>query len=75
MASKALTEVLRRVETWSETRQEDAARLLAEMERQDANPLALTDEQVEEAERRLEAAERRFIGLDEVKRRFDPRLS
>jgi hypothetical protein len=53
MTSKALKEVLRRVEAWPETRQEDAARLLAEMEQQDANPLALTDEQAEEAERRL----------------------
>jgi hypothetical protein len=73
MTSKALKEVLRRVEAWPETRQEDAARLLAEMEQQDANPLALTDEQAEEAERRLQASERTFVGLDEVKRRFDQR--
>ncbi|SRR5579883_913614 len=71
MTSKALNEVLRRVEHWPESRQDEAARVLLEMEGQDASPLTLTEEQVAEVERRLAAPHRKFITLDEVRRRFD----
>jgi hypothetical protein len=53
MASKTLKEVLERVETWPEDRQEDAADLLIEMERQDAYSISLSDSQAREVERRL----------------------
>jgi len=42
---------LERVRTWPAARQEDAARLLLEMEAQDASPYRLTDEQLAEVRR------------------------
>ena len=42
MASKILKEVLGRVETWPEERQNDAAHVLIEMEQQDAHSIGLT---------------------------------
>jgi hypothetical protein len=44
---------LDRVLTWWPERQEDAARVLSEMEQQDHSTLRLTDEQAEEVRRRL----------------------
>jgi hypothetical protein len=41
--------------TWPLERQEDAARVLSEMEKQDASPFRLTDAQVREVERRRAA--------------------
>ena len=43
MASKILKEVLGRVETWPEERQDVAANLLIEMEQQDAYSVGLSD--------------------------------
>jgi hypothetical protein len=52
MTRDQVKEILDRVLTWPPERQEDAARLLAEMEEQDASPYRLTDEQAEEVARR-----------------------
>jgi hypothetical protein len=52
MNKEQVKEILDRVLTWPPKRQEDAARVLSEMEEQDASPYRLTDEQVEEVARR-----------------------
>jgi hypothetical protein len=52
MTKDQVKEVLDRVLTWPPERQEDAVRVLIEMEEQDASPYRLTDEQVAEVERR-----------------------
>ena len=52
MTKEQVREILDRVLTWPPKRQEDAARILREMEAQDASPYRLTDQQVEEVERR-----------------------
>ena len=53
MTKDQITAVFERVRTWPEKRQEDAARVLLEMEEQDKSTLRLTDEQVAEVRRRL----------------------
>jgi hypothetical protein len=52
MTKKQVKEILDRVLTWPPERQEDAARMLSEMEEQDTSPYHLTDEQVKEVGRR-----------------------
>jgi hypothetical protein len=52
MTKSQVKQILDRVLTWPPERQEDAARVLMEMEEQDASPYHLTDEQVAEVERR-----------------------
>ena len=52
MTKDQVKEILDRVLTWPPKRQEDAVRLLSDMEAQDASPYRLTDEQVAEVERR-----------------------
>lgn len=52
MTREQVKEILDRVLTWPPERQEDAVRVLTEMEEQDAAPYRLTDEQVEEVRRR-----------------------
>ena len=52
MTIEQVKEILDRVLTWPPKRQEDAARVLTEMEEQDANSSHLSDEQVEEVKRR-----------------------
>ena len=51
MSAKILKEVIERVQNWPEDRQEDAAQLLLEMERQDASGYRLTDDQAQEVAR------------------------
>jgi hypothetical protein len=51
MASRILKEVIERVQSWPEQRQEDAAEVLLEMERQDASGYHLTDAQAQEVAR------------------------
>jgi hypothetical protein len=52
MTREQVKQILDRVLDWPQQRQEDAARMLREMEKQDAAPYRLTDEQVAEVERR-----------------------
>ena len=52
MTKQQVKDILDRVLTWPLRRQEDAARLLAEMERQDTSPYRLSAEQEEEVRRR-----------------------
>jgi hypothetical protein len=51
MTRDQVKEILDRVLTWPPERQEDAARVLTEMEEQEARSHHLTDEQVEEVRR------------------------
>jgi hypothetical protein len=46
MTKKELTEILERVLTWPEDRQENAARVLSEIEEYDATEFRRMDEQV-----------------------------
>ncbi len=69
MTNEQVKEILDRVLTWPPKRQEDAARVLTEMEKQDASPYHLTDEQVEEVERRradFAAGKERYATDDEM---------
>ena len=52
MTKEQVKQVLDRVLTWPPQRQEAAARVLEEMEQQDASRSQLTDEQVAEIEQR-----------------------
>jgi hypothetical protein len=52
MTKEQVKEILDRVLTWPLERQKDAARMLTEMEEQDAHRYQLTDEQLEEVRRR-----------------------
>jgi len=51
MATKILKEVIERIQNWPEQRQEDAAQVLIEMERQDTSGYRLTDAQAQEVAR------------------------
>ena len=67
---KVLKEVIRRVEFWPEERQENAARVLIEMEAQARSLHQLTKEQLVEVERRLVDPAPRFLSLQEARSRF-----
>ena len=69
MTKEQVKEILDRVLTWPPKRQEDAVRVLCEMEEQDQAPYRLTDEQVEEVERRraeFAAGRERYATDDEM---------
>jgi hypothetical protein len=69
MTREQVKEVLDRVLEWPAQRQEDAARMLREMERQDASRSRLTDDHVAEVERRraaFKAGEERYATDEEV---------
>jgi len=51
MTAKNLDELIERVRRWPEHRQEDAAEILLEMERQDLGEYRLTDAQAQEVAR------------------------
>ena len=61
------------MESWSEERQKDAARVLLEMEAQARSSEALSEEQIAEVKRRRASSERRFLSLAEVRSRFAKR--
>jgi hypothetical protein len=69
MTKDQVKEILDRVLTWPPERQEDAARVLAEMEKQDTNSYRTTDEQAAEIERRradFTAGRERYATDDEM---------
>ena len=69
MTKQQVKDILDRVLTWPPERQEDAARILSEMERQDANAYHLKPEQVEEVRRRITdfaAGQERYATDEEV---------
>ena len=70
MSRKDIKEVLDRVLTWPPERQEDAVRVLTEMEEFDASDYRLMDEQVAEVKRRLTEPNPKYLTLDEVQERF-----
>ena len=70
MASDALKAVLDRVLTWPPDRQDAAARVLAEMERQDTSSYRLTDAQVAEVERRLAEPNPQSITMADARARL-----
>jgi len=51
MTAKDIEELMERVRHWPKERQEDAAEILLEMERQDASRYRLTDAQAKEVAR------------------------
>ena len=70
MTKEQVKAVLDRVLSWPPERQEEAARVLTQMEEQDASPYQLTDEQLAEVKRRLADPTPKFLTLEEVRERF-----
>jgi len=70
MTKEQVKKILDRVLTWPPKRQEDAARVLTEMEKQDHSELRLTDEQAAEVRRRLAKPSNQKIPAEEVFRRL-----
>ena len=70
MTKEQVKAVLDRVLSWPPERQEEAARVLTQMEEQDASPYQLTDEQLAEVKRRLADPTAKFLTLEEVRERF-----
>jgi hypothetical protein len=70
MTREQVKQVLDRVLTWPPKRQEDAARLLSEMERQDHSDLGLTDDQAAEVRRRLAEENPKTLTLAEFSARL-----
>lgn len=62
--------VLDRVLTWPPERQEDAVRMLEEMEELDASEYRLSDEQVAEVKRRMANPNPKYLTLEEFNERF-----
>jgi len=69
--NKKLQQVIERVQAWPESRQEDAAEVLLEMEAQNTSPYHLTIGQIAEVERRLADPNPRFMTLAELRARAD----
>ncbi len=70
MTKEQIKAVFDRVQNWPLERQEDAAKILTEMEAQDASPYHLNDEQAEEVRRRLADPNRKLVSLDEFNERL-----
>lgn len=70
MSKEQVKAVFDRVQTWPLERQEDAAKILALMEAQDASAYRLTDEQVEEVRRRRADPNAKRLTLDEFNERL-----
>jgi len=67
--TKLLREVIERVQTWPDDRQDDAARFLLDLEAQQTNAYRLTPEQVKEVEdtqRQLRDGSMKFATDDEM---------
>jgi hypothetical protein len=62
--------VLDRVLTWPPERQEDAVRILEDMEELDASDYRLSDEQVAEVKRRIANPNPKYLTLEEFTERF-----
>jgi hypothetical protein len=70
MKKDQIVEVFERVRTWPEKRQEDAVRVLLEMEAQDNSAYQLSDEQLAEVRRRRAQKTPKRIPAEEVFKRF-----
>jgi hypothetical protein len=70
MSRDEVKAVLDRVLTWPAERQEDAAKVLMLMESQDYDSYRLTDAQVEEVRRRLDAPNAKRLTLGEFNERL-----
>jgi hypothetical protein len=70
MTKEQITAVLDRVRTWPERRQEDAARLLLELEAQDTSTYHLTDDQLAEVRRRRQNKNPQRVAAEDVFKRF-----
>lgn len=62
-----------RAEQWPAERQDDAARILVEMEEQDQGRYQLTDAQVAEVERRMSNSDGKVMSAAEVRARLSQR--
>ena len=70
MKKDQISSVLERVRSWPVERQEDAARLLLEMEAQDASPYSLTDEQLTELRRRRAKPDPKYVSVADARKRL-----
>lgn len=70
MSKEQVKAILDRVLSWPSERQEDAAKVLMLMEAQDESVYRLTDEQVEEIQRRRSDPNARRLTLDEFNERL-----
>jgi hypothetical protein len=70
MASKILEDVWERIEKWPPERQEDVARILIEMEEQDAEHVSISESQVDQVERRKAAPDRKFLPVEPARKHF-----
>ena len=68
--TQTLKDVMKRVESWPEERQADAAKVLLEMEAQGASSYHLTDEQLAEVRRRRAVKNPKTISLAELDNRL-----
>lgn len=70
MTKDQITAVFERVRTWTKERQEDAAHVLLEMEKQDKSTYRLTDEQLAEVRRRRAKKNPTYVSLATARRRL-----
>jgi hypothetical protein len=70
MTTKALEKAIERAQSWPDERQDDAARMLLEMEAQMTSPYRLTDEQLAEIRRRRAVKNPEAISLAELDSRL-----
>jgi hypothetical protein len=73
MTRNQVKEVLDRVLTWPQNRQEDAVEILKAVEEQDASDLRLTGEQLAELRRRRAKNDPNRIPFEQVFKRFHSR--
>lgn len=62
-----------RIEAWPADRQEDAARVLIEMEEQDSMQVSISESQVEQVAARRAAPHRKFLATEQVRKHFSIR--